>query len=649
MTTENKIFLSYRRDDSADVTGRINDRLANHFGKPAILRDVDSIPLGVDFRAYIEQLVAECDILLAIIGRDWLSMTDAEGNRRLDNPDDFIRIEIESALERNIPVVPLLVRQAMMPSEDDLPESLKELSYRNGIDIRRDPDFDTDIDRLINGLQAHFSGRLAYVESDLSNIIQGNKTYPASQYDAPGDRHVEKAELTAGSAPGKRNYFNPVIFGAGLGLIALLVIGGFLGWFGGGRNFGSSPSPTFYPSDQAEIAGDTLEPSSTPTMLSVGVDTTQSLSTATPISPQDVFPTATETLAFTRTPPPPETEGFQPMGRGTPLPDNLDILSGEVAEKIQEIARWEFEKPVYGIAYSPNEDQIAIGLDGEIQLLDPQTGNILSPSLAAKGPIGYLFYLKNGENLASGPLFFNEVNDLPQLWDVSTGEAILEFEEEDSQKITSFAVSRDGSYCATGIMEWTITIRDCTTGNLLSDRPQHTFGAWIMSVAFSPGGKFLASGGGFGEGDFIRGDGKIRVWTVPAGGAAAPAAEMEASVLSLAFSPMEQETLIAASTDQGSVGVLVLDGGNLSPVKYLDKGDWPSSPVRAVAFSPKGDLLAAGDDGGVIYIWRTADWTPLTQIDGHESFIWGLEFSPDGRQLFSVSNDFTTRVWGVIP
>ena len=154
-----KIFMSYRRDDSADVSGRIYDRLVQRFGREQVFKDVDSIPLGVDFRKHLHQTVGSCDILVAVIGNQWLAGT-ASGVRRLDDPKDFVRIELEAALQRDIPVVPLLVRGAEVPGEAELPASLAPLSYRNGIPVRPDPDFHRDMDRLIEGLEAHQAGQV---------------------------------------------------------------------------------------------------------------------------------------------------------------------------------------------------------------------------------------------------------------------------------------------------------------------------------------------------------------------------------------------------------------------------------------------------------------------------------------------------------
>lgn len=112
-----RIFMSYRRGDSADVSGRIYDRLAEHFGAEAVFKDVDDIPFGVDFKTYLNDMVSECAVELVVIGPRWLDISNERGERRLDDPTDFVRIEVEAALKRDIPVVPLLVSGAFMFKE----------------------------------------------------------------------------------------------------------------------------------------------------------------------------------------------------------------------------------------------------------------------------------------------------------------------------------------------------------------------------------------------------------------------------------------------------------------------------------------------------------------------------------------------------
>lgn len=151
------IFISYRRDDSADITGRIYDRLVQHFSRDTVFKDVDSIPLGIDFRQHLESALSQCRVLLAVMGERWSGTDSATGKQRIDDPSDHVRLELELALARNIPVIPVLVRNFSIPAADKLPGSLQSLAYRNGINVRPDPDFHGDMDRLIKGIGSHLT------------------------------------------------------------------------------------------------------------------------------------------------------------------------------------------------------------------------------------------------------------------------------------------------------------------------------------------------------------------------------------------------------------------------------------------------------------------------------------------------------------
>lgn len=152
-----QIFLSYRRSDSAYVAATLSDKLQQHFGSNSVFFDVDTIPLGVDFREYIGNAVGQCDVLVAIIGEQWVRAVDEKGNRRIDNPSDYVRIEIESALKRNIPVIPVLVDEVGMPSADDLPPSIQSIVYRNATELRAGRDLRQHIELLIEGLESLFN------------------------------------------------------------------------------------------------------------------------------------------------------------------------------------------------------------------------------------------------------------------------------------------------------------------------------------------------------------------------------------------------------------------------------------------------------------------------------------------------------------
>ena len=172
MSATNTIFISYRRSDSADITGRIYDRLSNHFGKEAIFKDVDSIPLAVDFRQCLDETVSQCKIVIAIIGPTWLSTSDEDGNLRLDNPTDWVRLELETAIQNKIPILPLLVGGARMPKAVDIPISIRTITYQNAASARTDPDFHNDLDRLITALEQ----KLGFAENHVAVNLSRQKS-----------------------------------------------------------------------------------------------------------------------------------------------------------------------------------------------------------------------------------------------------------------------------------------------------------------------------------------------------------------------------------------------------------------------------------------------------------------------------------------
>ena len=162
-----RIFLSYRRSDCQPQANAINDGLRHRLASAKIFMDVDSIPAGVDFEQHIREEIQICDVVLVVIGDDWLSASDREGRRRIDDPDDFVRLEIEAAFASpRVSVVPVLVERAEMPRSADLPESIKRLARINAIELS-DQRWSSDIERLaseIKRLQEYQEARAQRVE-----------------------------------------------------------------------------------------------------------------------------------------------------------------------------------------------------------------------------------------------------------------------------------------------------------------------------------------------------------------------------------------------------------------------------------------------------------------------------------------------------
>jgi len=180
------IFVSYRRDDSSGHAGRLADRLVEHFGRNRIFVDIDTIEPGEDFVTVIENAVGSCEILIAVIGQNWLSAGGGTG--RLDNPNDFVRLEIATALRRDIRVIPVLVQRANMPKLQDLPEDLVKLARRNAIELS-DLRWQSDVDQLID-----------VMERVLAKRAKADQLAGTNQSDEEPKRRVDKQLLAAEKA-----------------------------------------------------------------------------------------------------------------------------------------------------------------------------------------------------------------------------------------------------------------------------------------------------------------------------------------------------------------------------------------------------------------------------------------------------------------
>ena len=141
------IFICYRRDDTGGYARHLFDRLARQFGRQQIFMDVDTIPVGEDFVHIIDQRIRGCGVMLVLIGKNWLTLADRAGRRRVDEAADFVRLEIEAALAQKITIIPVLVGGARMPAAPDLPGSIARLAYLNSFEI-----YDRMFEESVNGL-----------------------------------------------------------------------------------------------------------------------------------------------------------------------------------------------------------------------------------------------------------------------------------------------------------------------------------------------------------------------------------------------------------------------------------------------------------------------------------------------------------------
>lgn len=161
------IFISYRRDDSEGQAGRLFDDLSERFGRDSVFMDVAGIAKGRDFRRVIDQHISSCSVVLVVIGKSWIESKDESGQRRIDKETDFVRYETSVALERDIPVIPVLIGNATMPRADQLPNHISELAYRNGVELSH-ARWASDVRLLIDALAPYITNQSADRKPSLS-------------------------------------------------------------------------------------------------------------------------------------------------------------------------------------------------------------------------------------------------------------------------------------------------------------------------------------------------------------------------------------------------------------------------------------------------------------------------------------------------
>jgi hypothetical protein len=237
-----KVLISYRREDSAGYAGRLYDSLAERFGRDQVFIDIDAIEPGVDFTEVIAREVSSSDVVLVVIGPRWLSADDGRGGRRLDNPEDYHRLEVEAALERNIRVIPILVADAHMPGRDELPESIQKLAYRNALEMT-DARWGYDAGRLIGALDRVAEAKAPEPEPEPEPVAPppaaAPPPVPAAETGmwfpppdaAPPPAYAPNLAAIAGPAPAPKPPRSVRLFGVSTLIGAVLIgIAPFLAW-----------------------------------------------------------------------------------------------------------------------------------------------------------------------------------------------------------------------------------------------------------------------------------------------------------------------------------------------------------------------------------------------------------------------------------
>ena len=295
------IFISYRREDTEGQAGRLFDDLVQRFGEQAVFMDVAAIEPGRDFRKAIDEHVASCGVLLAVIGKHWTDARNEAGQRRLDDALDFVRLETASALKRDIPVVPVLVHGATMPRADQLPPDLADLAFRNAIELTH-ARWESDISLLAKALSRYVTP---------SPEAQGA---PAAAVAGRGAAEP-KAAIAAEPQPRKNGLM------IAIAAIAVVAIAAGVFWFSkddhdGGQVPGAQSTASTVPiavaphsEPPAEVAKNAPAEAAKETAKVTAVEAPQeTLKVASAEAPKEVPPTAPVEASASTEPPPPVAE-----------------------------------------------------------------------------------------------------------------------------------------------------------------------------------------------------------------------------------------------------------------------------------------------------------------------------------------------------
>jgi WD40 repeat protein len=504
-----KIFISYRRQDTKAIAGRIFDRLEAKFGRDAVFMDIDSIPPGVDFHDWLNDHVAQAAVVLALIGPGWADERDDAGNRRLDNPNDFVRIEIEAALSRNIPLVPLLIDGAPFPPGEQLPESLRPLTRRNAAVLDAGRDFNVHIARLIEALERHLSGAWAQtqaspaeqsspspfstygikpplrwseiaeagarIESDLAASLaaHANRDTPAIQYEDAAQRLVRTFK-------GHFRWVNAVAFSPN-GSEVVSAAGGSTAIFGKSDN-------TLKLWDAASgrelrtLSGHTnwvLSAAFSPdgrTLASGSPDTTLKLWDAA--SGRELRTLAGHTVSV-------NSVTFSPDGRTLASASHDNTIKLWDAASGRELRTLTGHSGVYSVAFSPDGRMLASASNQTLKLWDTASGRELRTLTGHTGNVYSVAFSPDGHTLASASW-----DRTLKLWDAASGRELCTLTGHTNQ-VNSVAFSPDGHTLASASWDNTLKLWDVASGRELRTLAGHT--GHVTSVAFSPDGRTLAS------------------------------------------------------------------------------------------------------------------------------------------------------------
>lgn len=496
-----KIFINYRRDDSSGTAGRVYDRLVQAFGRENVFMDVDHIPAGVDFVEHLDTQVAAADAILVVIGPHWTQAKDDEGRLRLHNPDDFVVIEIASALTRNIRVIPVLVDGARMPKADELPDKLKPLVRRNAVEVRNSQ-FGRDADALTAKVReaiklpepgAGSALRFVAVAAAIGLLAAGAAGYLVyARWPAP---QVATHVPSPPTPPAKTGITgDEAAWLAADAESRLAAWQSYLAAFPQGAQAAAARQRIAAREADRQIRTFPGNKTGGVTWVAFAQGGSALLTNASHNEPAAVFK-----LMNVRTGVILRGYGNTPGVRGAPYTPDGKALVGYGASS--ELRFWDAAEPlrqwthsvqgagdwVNALAFSPDGTTYAVaGSSGVMIVRDARSGQDLVRVEGAKW-LWNVIYSPNGELI----LYAGE-DGIPRLWSIREGRVVRDLPGAKG-RVVGLAFSPDGKTAYTSGDDGAIRVWEVASGKLLRAFTAHAGGTIAMTI--SPGGRYLVTGG----------------------------------------------------------------------------------------------------------------------------------------------------------
>ena len=554
------IAISYRRADSEAMTGRIFDRLASRYGKEALFRDIDNIPPGIDFRVHINDMLRKTNILLAVIGPNWLGPSSG-GPERIHQETDAVRVEIETALRRRTPLIPILIGNTTMPNSDQLPPSLKDFAFRNAVRVDTGQDFDYHMDRLIRAMDALLGQTPKPPPSGETKIAAGRSDTGSRQALADAGPKKDTGSRAAAMDASSSSPLSKERAAISVSIPRV-------------------SAETLWPADRQGQ------------MLRLGIAGAAALALLVVVIGFFLRGSGGDEdrlLTLTGHTGPVSTVAFSPnaalIAGGSS--DNTVTIWDAGSGLLRQTLAGE-SQPVYSIAFEPNGRRIVSGgKDGVVTVRDTDSGQRVGHPLRPEMTYGW-DVLPSVLSLAVSPdgtaIVSGNADATVKIWSEGAG-TLVHILNGHTDAVTSVAYSADGRTIISGSVDGTVRTWDAASGMPL--RTLKTASAQISSVAVSPDGRWLAAGG---SGD------AVVIWNATNLQQVQKLSTQLSAVNALAFARDGRRLAVGGSDT--SIQMWDADAGQL-----LRSLAGHSGSIRSLAFSPDGRRLASGSDDRTVAIW----------------------------------------------